>query len=736
MANLDLKLFSKLAFDILNRNIINKNRDGKIDEITSSDLLRDYGQLLIYNEKIFGTLLYDFKESNASNVSTFIIEGIEDNTNILEMINLINKNFFNLKYQDSVQDINYYINNIDCFFDDEILNKSGIAVIKDPFLEKEITKEIPFSDNDSITDPIYKYSEQSKFNLGVLISLINNNQVQSKRVRDFYSVIENIKNIHFKNLNIDDNFIEIINNKFKNAEITISNCSLNSSSFYKLGKRKIIFKNMDINLDNLNNSECDYEFYRCNIYNTKFIKINGLKMNFEECNINFHQLSLISNFEKVEYLNIESRTDTNINDLVINFLNIKKIVIKGKIVNLESLTRFQNLDNYIIGDMEDDFEDYYCKLSEIEKQKIISNNSKEILIEKIKKQKSYLNDYELNEIEKARIIKLSKLYNSLILDNNRLDTLKKYNTFEQYIKSSDFPIINDGQYIYNGKLYFDRNILKNNSCLSISKIFDIYEDYLVKHNEFENENEIYEGIGRLIYNSDGRPIVISNFRTNYIDSIEKAKEDASKNLVHNRLISDIYADAIIEYIFTNIPDKPIKMTEWLFGMSEVVGFALNNDKETYDKVIEILKDNYGDNLSLFYAKLDNYLEEKNISTINRNKNIIIKNELLNEMLLVILNNYDSLSNDETLYLYDILMKDNRSFHSISLIKAAAKKYNIEINDDIILSELSIKCNYDFEKKLKDFNTPFFDEDNNLYGMMIEKEVIDELKNNKAKVKKR
>jgi len=145
-----------------------------------------------------------------------------------------------------------------------------------------------------------------------------------------------------------------------------------------------------------------------------------------------------------------------------------------------------------------------------------------------------------------------------------------------------------------------------------------------------------------------------------------------------------------------------------------------------------LKEQYPTGLEKFISKLELYHE------IKQNKNNRIKyNILLEEIYRMILNNYNLFTKDELIYLYGKLENRHTSYYSSDIILASAKKYNIQINKEINIKKISEKCQYNFEDNIELLKRLDRINHNMLKEIIIEKEIINELKstkNNKVKVK--
>ena len=485
------------------------------------------------------------------------------------------------------------------------INKEYASLNK---LNKEFDNINKENNLETIINDIEKLNKEKQKLNDELNNYYNEKDILNKQITIFEYELDKLV-IQVKNNNIDniDNLIETNSILINNIETYNNKLNENNTKIIELNK---VIDNIKNSILELNEIENKYKIWKSEKKN----KLNILNKNFEELNNLKKPLIQLSKTE-----------------------NKKKIELENKINEIQAT--INNYDNYEEYENYEFIEKYENKLNEAEEKKIE--------LEKINKQinniKSSLNNfinhkYNINCNEcMTNNITIQKLYfeeelNKLTTQYNKIDieikeinsfinkdkNINKYNNLkenkkikellikldEEYIKlNSELKILKKIEKEYNKNLEFNTNInleIENNRTeynnLENSK-YDEYEKYLeLKENLNLNNETLYK------YNEKNK---------NIINKLENLNSEKNNN---EEIITKYNSNKILYTNINEIKNKLLVLKEKENKISLEYNSALNN-------------------INKINKELINY--ETNIKVIQKNKEIMTKNNKKKEILSII-----------------------------------------------------------------------------------------------------
>ena len=461
--------------------------------------------------------------------------------------------------------------------------------------------------------------------------------------KQLFEVVE----IHVNDTIVDDMFVKTLKKYFsKLEEIRFYNCTIKSECDFSRIKQNLYFSSSVIeNIRSFNGCEANI-----NINGSKIIKISPAVINSKEVilnnlfhsDINIKELFLKCNFPNLKSVQIEVSKSTSYGGaysyedafiyLPFSAPNLEKIIIFGKVRDLNFLTEFKYLYDFSLLSSSDDMGMFLPSItSSVEREKIYERNKIQLEIEKI------LNpdddeDVLLAKIELERIKKLSHFLSRI-----------SYNEADDVFKNSDIKSLADTidplvPYYYEcwyDTLVYKKQPPKEDYCLR-PDIYHIYNNHLCVCNPSMlykvGKKQIVKAVP-FIYAANGLPIVFkSSFKPPR--SIEEAKRlkgyySGNRSVNYERFIEEL-RDLSLE-------DKIMPLSVFLDRIKEAsYYFPTSDDFMKFGPA--------GRKIAYTFEMLRREDERRNYIDTKIAKYISLYNK-------AIMDNYDSFTLEEKKYIY-------------------------------------------------------------------------------------
>ena len=487
--------------------------------------------------------------------------------------------------------------------------------------------------------------------------------------KQLFEVVE----IHVNDTIVDDMFIKTLKKYFPKLEkIRFYNCTIKSECNFSGIKQNLDFSSSVIeNIRSFNSCEANI-----NIYGSKIIRISPAVINSQEIilrdllhiDINIKELFLKCNFPDLESVQIEvlkgngnGHTYSYENAFIYlpsSAPNLEKIIIFGKVRDLNFLTEFKYLYDFSILSSEDDMGSFLPGItSSVEREKIYERNKIQLEIEKILSPDDD-EDSLLAKIELARIKKLSHFLSRI--SYNESDNVFKNSDIKSLANTVD-PLVPYYYECWYDTLVYKKQPSKKDYCLR-PDIYHIYNNHLCVCNPSMlykiDKKQIVKAVP-FIYAANGLPITFkSNFKP------PRTKEEAKRfkdNYSGNRSTNYEYERFIEELRKLSLEDKIMPLSVFLNRINEAsyfyptpddfmkfgpagrkIAYTLEADKRQ-DERCDYIETKVAKYISLYNkAIMNNYdsftLEEKKqIYNNGLNSDVISKNDDIDKAVLESIN---------------------------------------------------------------------------------------------------
>lgn len=523
--------------------------------------------------------------------------------------------------------------------------------------------DFDFKDNENLSKRILRfcsYNEPSGVNLLDFIKSVLNGDpkifVKSENLicYDSKKYLFEVISIYVNDSVIDEMFFQVLKRYFHKVEkIRFNNCiikrecNLNNVNAYIELDHTIIE-----NCRSLNDCKSDIYMIRSSISQISPTTIQSQKLTISCLSLK-HYVDLKMLFLKCNFPNLisfkvdpETHYDTYSFEDAFTYLpysapNLEKIIIEGKVKNLNFLTKFKYLINCSVLSIYDDSSLRYANITDKkEREKIFERNKSLYEIKKILFP-SLEDKYIITDLEEERILRLCHFLSTL----SYTEEDKRVFTEKDIIKVLVSKTI-DHNIEYYYECYYDTLRLKRQKAeeiyLNYNKMYRFFGKYLciydpVKELFQKNKNQILQ-TKSYMFSSNGIPIV---FKENVkpIRTMEEAKKKMSKVKNTEINVSDYEYQSFIEFLkkYSKEMKEPILVDDFIYLISEQLCYSVKGqDFLTFGSA----------------GKRISYAFDANQRSYKRIYDIRYKVDRYKKLLVGTINdNYESFTIEEKAYIY-------------------------------------------------------------------------------------